>query len=1283
MAKKEKKNKAQKQSKKTQKQAKKQAVLVPEHQRPVICPPDKAGRGLGTRIFGYVCRCFVVMCLIWALMMFFGAAFEVNGIGTQEKLFEVCVTNGKMLLFAAFATAAFGLLFYGRYAAIGGVAVGAAGIAIFMPNFVKGALALVEGFLCRVTLAKLLTHVLDYDRAECLDALKAYGEDGMLVMALVLAAIFVPLLVKRVRPVIPTVVCMIVIVPICVFNVASGGLGAGMLIASIAAVLVMWAYDKMFRRRVDADKYDTKLQMFSEEGVPQYPEEYLQKMRAKQEKKLQKKLARQAKKQKKSKDKTVEQEISDYLAKPQKKAKPKKQRLTEQEKKQQKEQKKQQKLHAKEVRKQVRKVRRYEQQTDSARSAAGGFAAAMMLAVCLIVVIIPALRIDKKLVIKVLDDKISYARAYVTAVLEGNGERLDELEYEMDQDNFTPHSTELEHVQFDGTEIFRLESQYPATFYLRGWIGADYHDGAWYPSLPNEDDPDNPSALDTYRRLWGLQVYQNNEEKAELYKHPSDRMFYDFYWLMHEDLEVFEKDHDFLNKYHKYQDYGFAATTVHLRRKNIYSSLLYLPNVYDPTRGLGGYGNTEPSDHTFVNYFDGILTGRDFKEPGTEYSSVALAPIVRTQKWIDILSADITDFNLQKELILAYSSYEEKKLDSGYAYVETSYKVKVNKDKASGLTTITYYKTKISEPVAVFVHLNGDVDYFDKDSKYVLRDRDGNAYEFLLDNEGKIKSVSTVNDDSFFSRYMSGSEDDRKEIDRILFGGSVEDFEKGTNYTDFVYKYYTAKSGSNIIADLADEIYKNATYKEKVPTGEYEHFEAVTHDEYYPIGTKMEIDFALNTYYIKELDENGAETGEYIVCENANESMMANLYEKVTVVDEEAYDEPIYEIVEHPYDFSSATLQNAVFDTATAHRNDLVRAVIDYIIDDLGCEYSLTPDLSLVDPSLDGVENFLTKTKQGYCVQYATAVCLILREYGIPARYIEGYAVAEYSDANYAGQVARNIAIVKDYAAHAWIEVFFDGIGWVQYECTPAYYANLYGGNSQAQPPSDQESEELPPPPTIKDEIDDLLKEPETDEEEQMSKEELAAEEERRQAIIFSIVFVSVAAVAVAVIAVLVYLKNRAASAEYKRSSAADTVLAEYFGQNTSEDDRKELSYTVIDALHNILEIYGLAPETGEFKDEYARRLAIDLEDVLGRSPEYEQPDPDADPNAPAPAPLPVSPHRMGEIMDAIAAEEFGHGMSIAQMKQVSALYKDLRANVHKRVPFGRRMVLRYFKNRL
>lgn len=1268
MAKKEKKVKAKKQPKQ-----KKQAVLIPEHQRPLLCPPDQAGRGLGTRVFGYVCRLFVVMCLTWSLMMFFGGGFN----GSYE--FGIYVSEGKMFMLAAFATAVFGLLFYNRFTALGGVALGAAGIAVMTPNVLEGVLALYNGFLCRLYLSKFTVYLTNLGigvpnltsgeslAAYYIEKLTAYGADGLLVMALVLSAIFVPLLAKRTRPVLPTIAILVFVVPVCVFNVASSGLGAGVLIASVAAVLVMWAYDKMFRRRVNADQYDTKLQLFVEQDKPEYPEEYLQKKREKAEKKLQRKLAKEAKRQKrKNKDKTVEEEISSYIVKKEKKQKPKKQRLTEQEKKQQALQKKQEKLHKKEIRKQVRAARKYEQETDSARSAMGGFAAAMMLAVCLLIVIIPALSIKKHMVIKVLDEKIAYARAYVTAALMGDDERLDELEYELDQDNFKPHSTDLSHMQFDGTQVFFIESQYAANLYLRGWIGVDYKDGAWYPA-GSTDDPENPGAFDAYRDLWDID------------EHPADKMFYDFYHLAHDELEIFDQSHDFLNKYHKYTDYGFVAMTVHMRRVNSFDSLLYLPSVFDQSRGLYGYGNAEQSEHTFVNYYDGILTGRDFAEAGTKYSSLAFAPIKTDKDWIGILSADIAEYNLQKELILAFGSYTVEQMSYGQD-VKTTYAVKVEKDvPEQGFTTVTYRKS--SKPVASFIHRNEDVRYDTQNKVLVLLDGAGNEYVIGLDSNYRVKSVTTEYTESLLHRYISGSEDDRREMARVLFGGDAEDQEDDTNYTDYVYKYYTGKSGSQIIASLADEILHNATFKEKVPTGEFEHFEAVTHDEFYPIGTKAEIDFALNTYYVKELDENGEETGEYIVCENANESMMADLYEKITVVDEEAYDEPIYEIVEHPYDFTAAAMPGATFDAAWMHRNDLVKAVIDYVIDDMGCAYTITPNLDLVDASLDGVENFLTKTKEGYCVQFASAACLILREYGIPARYVEGYIACDFGSNRDENAVGRFATYVHDYEAHAWIEVFFDGIGWVQYECTPAYYAGMYGSGEVSAPESDNSSST--PPPSIKDEIDDMLEQFDPEKEEEVDEEALAEEEARRRMIIASVIFVCVAAVVITVVAVLVYLKNRAAAAQYKRDSAAETVLSEYFGQNTSEDDRRELSYTVIDALHNLLDIYGFAPEAGEFKDEYARRIALELDDVLGRAPEYEDAEQEPEPDAAPAEELPVSKHRMGEVMDAIAAEEFGHGMTVGQMKQVAALYCDLRNNVHKRVRFGRRIVLKYFKNRL
>lgn len=68
----------------------------------------------------------------------------------------------------------------------------------------------------------------------------------------------------------------------------------------------------------------------------------------------------------------------------------------------------------------------------------------------------------------------------------------------------------------------------------------------------------------------------------------------------------------------------------------------------------------------------------------------------------------------------------------------------------------------------------------------------------------------------------------------------------------------------------------------------------------------------------------------------------------------------------------------------------------------------------------------------------------MLREMGIPARYVEGYIVTDFRRNLVADSPQRYSASVRDYHAHAWIEVYYDGIGWLNYEATPAYMADMY-----------------------------------------------------------------------------------------------------------------------------------------------------------------------------------------------------------------------------------------------
>lgn len=88
----------------------------------------------------------------------------------------------------------------------------------------------------------------------------------------------------------------------------------------------------------------------------------------------------------------------------------------------------------------------------------------------------------------------------------------------------------------------------------------------------------------------------------------------------------------------------------------------------------------------------------------------------------------------------------------------------------------------------------------------------------------------------------------------------------------------------------------------------------------------------------------------------------------------------------------------------------------------------------------DLIEYFLFDSKQGYCTYYASAMVLMMRSIGVPARYAEGYIV-QGNGIKENGKFKRT---VLDSNAHAWPEVYFDGIGWFPFEPTVTYTNDLF-----------------------------------------------------------------------------------------------------------------------------------------------------------------------------------------------------------------------------------------------
>ena len=92
--------------------------------------------------------------------------------------------------------------------------------------------------------------------------------------------------------------------------------------------------------------------------------------------------------------------------------------------------------------------------------------------------------------------------------------------------------------------------------------------------------------------------------------------------------------------------------------------------------------------------------------------------------------------------------------------------------------------------------------------------------------------------------------------------------------------------------------------------------------------------------------------------------------------------------------------------------------------------FAYTTDVDVADDA-DALLNFLTQTKAGFCQQYATAMAVLVRELGLPARIAVGYqAGTPQDDGTY---------LVQSKDAHAWVEVFFEGYGWLPFEPTPGH----------------------------------------------------------------------------------------------------------------------------------------------------------------------------------------------------------------------------------------------------
>lgn len=340
-------------------------------------------------------------------------------------------------------------------------------------------------------------------------------------------------------------------------------------------------------------------------------------------------------------------------------------------------------------------------------------------------------------------------------------------------------------------------------------------------------------------------------------------------------------------------------------------------------------------------------------------------------------------------------------------------------------------------------------------------------------------------------------------------------------------------------------------------------------------------------------------------------------------------------------DFMPADGEGTAVPSETIH--ETVMSVLKYLENNY--TYTLEPTAPATEDESDAVNNlnaFLYDAKEGYCVHFATAAAVLLREMGIPTRFCQGYLASDFWR-NYAIDAPTRYRInVYDYNAHAWIEVYYPSLGWVQYEATPPFMSDMYDA---------LETSSSAYTPTLRDPLTSTPEPEETD----IDIGNLDAERAAfiRAVVLWSLLGAVVLALIVTAAAFVASIRKRSERAYSERNRTIQEAKSEadfVYGDERSRSLAKRLN----DYVMAIFEALGVPPETGELPSQYAERL----------SEEYNN----------------LSKYPITEVMSIIEKEEFGSGLNFRELYTIADYVNDITHSIWSGLSSREKFKMRYFK---
>jgi len=91
--------------------------------------------------------------------------------------------------------------------------------------------------------------------------------------------------------------------------------------------------------------------------------------------------------------------------------------------------------------------------------------------------------------------------------------------------------------------------------------------------------------------------------------------------------------------------------------------------------------------------------------------------------------------------------------------------------------------------------------------------------------------------------------------------------------------------------------------------------------------------------------------------------------------------------------------------------------------------YTYDVDVRDIDCGTMSAAECFAATRRGYCIHYSMTMAVILRNLGVPARVVEGFLPGERT-------LGQSAEVIRNWGAHAWVEVYFPGFGWVAFDPT-------------------------------------------------------------------------------------------------------------------------------------------------------------------------------------------------------------------------------------------------------